>query len=94
MLDESMRRLGGILASPSLVMSYQHTTPLLERVWLRRAGLSGEEAREFLALLCQHGLLDVGAKTVVYGLCRQRQIAPQAAVRLLLAGQGWPEEES
>jgi hypothetical protein len=92
-LDESLRRLGGILASPSLVTSYEHTTPLLERAWLRRVGLSGAEARTFLELLCQHGLLDVGAKAVVYGLCQRRQITPQKAARLLLEGQGWPEED-
>jgi hypothetical protein len=93
MLDESLRRLGGILASPSLVTSYEHTTPLLERAWLRRVGLSRAESRAFLELLCQHGLLDVGAKAVVYGLCQRQRVTPQQGVRLLLAGQGWPEED-
>lgn len=93
-LDEAMRRFGGILASPSLVLSYQHTTPLLEWSWLRRQGLTKAEATDFLDELCRRGLLDTGAKEIVYDLCRRRQIHPSEAVRLLLAGDGWPEEES
>jgi hypothetical protein len=92
-LDESMRRLGGILASPSLVTSYEHTTPLLERAWLRRAGLTREETKTFLSLLCQKGLLDIGAKAVVLDVCRRQHLEPKTALRRLLEGQDWPEEE-
>lgn len=92
-IDRALRRLGGILASPSLLMSYGHTTPLLERVWLRRLGLSREESDRFLDALCCHGLLDEGAKEVVYALCRKRRIRPEEAIRLLLAGEGWLEKE-
>lgn len=92
-MDESLRRLGGILASPSLVTSYGHTTPLLERAWLRRAGLSRAEAEEFLSMLCEKGLLDEGAKALVYGVCRERGLRPEQAVRLLLEGEGWPERD-
>lgn len=92
-LDESLRRLGGILASPSLILSYGHTTPLLERVWLRRLGLTKVEADSFLEELCRHGLLDEGARTVVYELCRRERIQPETAARRLLAGQGWPETD-
>lgn len=91
-LDEALRRLGGILASPSLILSYGHTTPLLEKSWLRRLGLTKAECEVFLDKLCRHGLLDEGAKSVVYDLCRRRQIHPAEAARLLLAGEGWPEE--
>lgn len=93
-LDESLRRLGGILASPSLALCYSHTTPLLERGWLRRLGLTKEEASAFLDELCRRGLLDEGAKAVVYDLCRRRQIHPPEAAKLLLAGEGWPEDVS
>lgn len=92
-LDESLRRLGGILASPSLVMSYEHTTPRMERAWLRRLGLDRTEETAFLDLLCRHGLLDAGARAVIGDLCRRRGISPEEAVRSLLAGEGWPDEE-
>lgn len=92
-LDESMRRLGGILASPALVLSYGHTTPLLERSWLRRLGLTKEQTAEFMDLLCRHGLLDRGARAVVGQLCAQRRIQPAQAAAMLLAGEGWPEED-
>lgn len=91
-LDESLRRLGGILASPSLVMSYEHTTPRAERAKLRRLGLSREEAEAFLEQLCARGLLDGGAMALVAEVCRARGIGPVSAARLLLAGEGWPEE--
>lgn len=93
-MDQALRRMGGILASPSLVMSYEHTTPLLERAWLRRLGLTRQEAKDFLELLCCHGLLDEGAKAVVYDLCLRRRIRPEEAVRLLLTGEGWPEADA
>ena len=93
-LDESLRRLGGILASPSLLLNHAHTTPLLERNWLRRQGLTKEEAAAFLDEMCRRGLLDGGAKELVYDLCRRRRIHPHEAVKLLLAGEGWPEEAS
>ncbi|MCD8088576.1 MAG: hypothetical protein LUE22_08355 [Oscillospiraceae bacterium] len=91
--DESLRRLGGILASPSLVMSYEHTTPLLERSWLRRLGLSKQQADEFMDLLCLHGLLDKGAKAVIEAVCVRRRITPMEAATLLMQGEGWPEDD-
>ncbi|MCD7749532.1 MAG: hypothetical protein LUH42_05735 [Oscillospiraceae bacterium] len=90
--DESLRRLGGILASPSLVLSYEHTTPLMERSWLRRLGLDKAQADEFIDLLCQHGLLDEGAKSVIETVCVQRRVTPGEAAALLLKGEGWPED--
>lgn len=92
-LDESLRRLGGILASPSLVMSYEHTTPLMERARLRRLGLSKAEAEAFLEMLCARGLLDTGAGALIARTCRARGLAPAEAARLMLSGEGWPEEE-
>ena len=92
-LDESLRRLGGILASPSLVMSYEHTTPLLERGRLRRMGLSASQAKIMLDGLCEHGLLDRGAQAVILQVCRERDIEPAQALQMLLRGEGWPEEE-
>ncbi len=92
-LDESLRRLGGILASPSLLLSYEHTTPLLERSWLRRMGLTKDEERAFLELLCRHGLLDQGARAVTEQVCRLRQIPPSEALQVLLRDEGWPDED-
>lgn len=92
-LDESLRRLGGILASPSLVMSYEHTTPLLERGRLRRLGLTNAEAEAFLEMLCARGLLDTGAEALIARTCRARGLAPAEAARLMLTGAGWPEED-
>ena len=93
-LDESLRRLGGILDSPSLVLSYEHTTPLRERAWLRRAGLTKDEAAAFLEELCRRGRLDEGARSLTERVSRERRIPPREAVRLLLSGEGWPEDES
>ena len=92
-LDESLRRLGGILASPSLALSYEHTTPLRERARLRRLGLSRAEAEAFLEALCARGLLDGGAEAPVAAVCRARGVSPAEAARLLLAGEGWPRED-
>lgn len=91
-LDESLRRLGGILASPSLVMSYEHTTPRVERAWLRRIGLTRAEAAQFLERMCEHGALDGGAKPLVASVCARRGVPPREAARLLLAGECWDED--
>lgn len=93
-LDESLRRLGGIMASPSLVLSYGHTTPLLERAYLRRLGLSKPETDLFLEKMCEHGVLDGGVRPLVESVCRTRRVSGAEAARLLLNGEGWPEEES
>ena len=93
-LDESLRRLGGILASPSLVMSYEHTTPLLERGRLRRMGLSAPQAKIMLDGLCEHGLLDRGAQAVILQVCREENVDPKQALELLLRGECWPEGET
>ena len=93
-LDESLRRLGAILASPSLVTSYEHTTPLLERSFLRRLGLTKGEAALFLEKMCEHGLLDGGARALVARVCAERRIPGPDAARLLLSGEGWPEEDA
>ena len=92
-LDESLRRLGGIFASPSLVLSYEHTTPLLERAFLRRVGLTKDEAGRFLEKMCEHGMLDGGAKPLLYRVCAEQGISGAEAARLLLRGEGWPEED-
>ena len=92
-LDESLRRLGGIFASPSLVLSYEHTTPLLERAFLRRVGLTKTEAWLFLEKMCEHGMLDGGARPLLYRVCADRGISGAEAARLLLRGEGWPEED-
>ncbi len=91
-LDESLRRLGGILASPSLVMSYEHTTPRAERAFLRRLGLTGAEADALLEKMCEHGVLDGGAKALLTRVCTEKRISGTEAARLLLAGECWPEE--
>lgn len=81
------------MASPSLVLSYEHTTPLLERSWLRRLGLNKRQTDEFMDLLCLHGLLDKGARSVIEAVCVRRRITPMEAAALLLQGEGWPEED-
>ena len=91
LMDESLRRLGGIMKDPSLVLSYGHTTPRSERAWLRRMGLTKTEADAFLELLCRHGLLDRGAEAVVASVCRERRVEGKQALRLLLEGQGWED---
>ena len=91
--DESMRRLGGILANPSLVTSYQHTTPLLERARLRRMGLDRAQAKQILDGMCRHGVLDLGVREVIARVCLQQRVQPDEALRMLLRGENWPEEE-
>lgn len=90
--DESLRRLGGILRSPSLVMSYGHTTPLAERAFLRRLGLSRTEADAFLEKMCERGVLDGGARELIGRVCAEKRITGGEAARLLLSGACWPEE--
>lgn len=63
--NESRRRFFGILAAPTLAMHYTHTTPMLEKSYLRRIGLEKTEADDFLALLCEAGRLDEGARAVL-----------------------------
>lgn len=93
-LDESLRRLGGILSSPSLVMSYEHTTPRAERAFLRRVGLTKDETAAFLEKMCEHGVLDGGARALIGRVCMKKHITGAEAARLLLAGEYWPEEDA
>ena len=93
-LDESLRRLGGIFSSPSLVTCYEHTTPLLERSFLRRIGLTKDEAALFLEKMCEHGMLDGGARALLERVCAERRLSGAEAARLLLRDVGWPEKEA
>ena len=91
LMDESLRRLGGILKSPSLVMSYEHTTPLAEKTWLRRLGLTKEETSRLIGMMCEYGVLDQGARALVIEVCRRKNVSGAEAARLLLKGECWPE---
>lgn len=92
-LDESLRRLGGILSSPSLVLSYEHTTPRAERAFLRRLGLTKAEADSFLEKMCEHGALDGGAREPIERVCAEKHVSGAEAARLLLADPDRTEEE-
>lgn len=88
-MDESMRRLGGILKNPALALHYGHTTPSAERAFLRRLGLDKRQAAEFLEALCAHGFLDDGVEVVL----RRFAMPPADAARGLLTGElSWPDE--
>ena len=91
-MDESLRRLGGILASPSLLLHYEHTTPALERGYLRRIGLSRAEQDAFMDYLCRTGRLDEGARALLEAEAFRRGCAPGELARQLLAEQP-PEEK-
>ena len=43
-------------------------------------------------MMCEHGVLDGGAKALVGRVCAEKQIAGAEAARLLLGGECWPEE--
>ena len=83
-LDESLRRLGAIFASPSLAMHYTHTTPALELSYLRRLGLTKAEAEGFVSLLCENGLLDAGARSVLEPVAASLGCDMAAAARQML----------
>lgn len=91
-LDESLRRLGGILASPSLLLHYEHTTPALERSYLRRIGLDKAEREAFLDYLCRTGQMDEGARAVLEPEAFRRGCAPAELARRLIKEQP-PEEK-
>lgn len=63
--NESRRRFFAILAAPTLAMHHTHTTPMLEKSYLRRIGLGKQETDDFLALLCESGRFDEGARAVL-----------------------------
>ena len=83
-LDESLRRLGGILAAPSLLLHYEHTTPALERGYLRRIGLDEAEREAFLDYLCRTGQLDEGARAVLEPEAFRRGCTPAELARRLM----------
>lgn len=84
--DAGRRRFFAILASPSLALHHTHTTPALELAYLRRIGLTKSEADDFLALMCERGCLDDGARALLEG-----GGDPAAQARRLLAGRGTEE---
>lgn len=83
-LDKALRRLGGILASPSLLLHYGSSTPALETAALRRLGLDKKEAADLLDLLCRQGRMDEGARTVLEEEALRRHCRPAEAARALL----------
>lgn len=83
-LDESLRRLGGILAAPSLLLHYSHTTPALELAYLRRIGLTKAEREAFVDLLCRRGQMDEGGRALLEPEALRRGCHPAEAARRLL----------
>ncbi len=83
-LDESLRRLGGILAAPSLLLHYEHTTPGLEQSYLRRIGLDKAEREGFMDYLCRTGRLDEGARAVLEPEACRRGCLPAELARQLM----------
>ncbi len=90
-LDKSLSRLGAIFAAPSLLLHYTHTTPALERAYLRRIGLNKDERTAFMDELCLRGLLDEGARALVEPEALRRGCDLGAAARHLLSD--WTKEE-
>ncbi len=84
-LDRSLRRLGAIFAAPSLLLHYGHTTPALERGYLRRIGLSKEERTAFMDGLCLQGLMDEGARALIEPAALAGGCDPATAARRLMA---------
>ena len=84
-LDESLRRLGGILAAPSLLLHYGHTTPALERSYLRRIGLNKAEQDAFMDYLCRRGCLEEGARALLEPEALCRGCSPAVLARQWLA---------
>ena len=83
-LDESLRRLGAIIAAPSLLLHYGHTTPALEGAYLRKIGLDKQEKDAFLDLMCRRGLLDEGARSVLEAEAFRRGLRPAELARQML----------
>lgn len=90
-IDESLRRLGAIFAAPSLLLHYGHTTPALERNYLRRIGLCREEREAFMDGLCLRGLMDEGARSLIEPAAVRDRCDLATAARRLLAE--WAKEE-
>lgn len=83
-LDKSLRRLGGILAAPSLLMHYGHTTPALEMAYLRRIGLTKDEREAFMDLLCRQGQMDEGVRALLEPEALRRGCIPAEAARQMM----------
>ncbi len=79
--NSSRRRFFAILAAPTLAMHHTHTTPMLELSYLRRIGLDKHEADAFLALMCEQGRLDDGARAIL----ENGREEPAAVARRMLA---------
>lgn len=86
---DSRRRFFAILAAPSLALHHTHTTPMLELAYLRRIGLSKTEADDFLALMCERGCMDEGARA----LLETGGEAPAQRARQMLAGHAKQRED-
>lgn len=86
--DAGRRRFFAILASPSLALHYTHTTPALELSYLRRIGLDKHEADELLALMCERGCMDEGARALL-----ETGGDPAENARRLLAERGAVRED-
>ncbi len=90
-IDKALRRLGGIFAAPSLLLHYGHTTPALERSYLRRIGLNKEERTAFMDGLCLRGKMDDGARALIEPAALAWRCEPVAAARRLM--EDWAKEE-
>lgn len=90
-IDKSLRRLGAIFAAPSLLLHYGHTTPALERNYLRRIGLNKAERDAFMDGLCLRGLMDEGARALVEPAAIAGRCDLATAARQLL--EKWAKEE-
>ncbi len=67
-LKERFLRLAEELVKPLLEVSYNHTTPSIERSVLLRMGFSSIEAKSIVDILFENNLLQHGAGGCIYKL--------------------------
>ncbi len=90
-LKKRFWQLAEEVVEPLLTMSYNHTTPSIERSVLLRMGFNSLEAGSIVKGVHAHGLLGKGAGHVVYRFSQEKQLDLLEAGRQLAVLDNWDE---
>ncbi len=79
------------IVDPLLKLSYENTTPSIERSVLLRMGFSSLEAAPLVEMAMDQGLIGYGVGHIVYLISKEKGLSVREAGLALLEGEYWQD---
>lgn len=90
-LEARFWELSEKLVDPIVDLSFNNTSPSIERSVLLRMGFSSVEAKSIVDNALDRGLIGKGAGNIVYKLAKKKNLEIREAGLLLVQGDAWDE---